>query len=119
MNDRSQSPKDSRNVGYKKPPREGQFKKGQSGNRKGPPRRLKSVAQIFREVASEVVTIEGEGGSLTMTRWEAMVRQIHTMALNKDHGAARLVDRLRRHFPGRLPEGDPTIIVLSEDEMRI
>ena len=54
-----------------------------------------------------------------MTRWEALVRQIHTKALNRDHGAARLVDRLRKHFPGQLPAGDPVIIVLSETEMRI
>src|SRR6266478_755263 len=99
MNDRSQNAKHDRNVGYKKPPRESQFKKGQSGNRRGRPRRVarpKSMAQIFREVASETVKIEGEGGPIVLPRWEAFVRQIHTMALNRDASAARVVHQLRK-----------------------
>ena len=50
-------------VGYKKPPLACQFKKGKSGNHKGRPRQSvypKSMAQIFREVASEVVEIEAD-----------------------------------------------------------
>ncbi len=54
-----------------------------------------------------------------MMRWEALVRQIHNMALNKDASAARLIHQLRKQFPGRLPEGDPITIVLSEDDMRL
>jgi len=47
------------------------------------------------------------------------VRQIHTIALNKDASSARLIHQLRKQFPGRLPEGDPVIIVVGEDDMRL
>ena len=68
---------------------------------------------------SETVKIEGEGGPIIMPRWEAFVRQIHTMALNRDASAARLIHQLRKQFPGQLPEGDPVIIVLGDEEMRV
>jgi hypothetical protein len=41
------------------------------------------------------------------------------MALNKDPSAARLLDRLRKVFPGTAPTGDPTILVFSDDDMNI
>jgi hypothetical protein len=47
-----------------------------------------STAYLFRKVANEQVAIEAEAGQVMMTRWEAFVRQIHTMALNKDASAA-------------------------------
>ena len=78
-----------------------------------------SAAFIFRKVASELISVEGEGGIMTMTRFEALLRQIHTMALNKDPGAARLLDQLRKAFPGTAPPGDPTIVVFSDDDMNI
>jgi hypothetical protein len=37
-----------------------------------------SPAYLFRKVAIEHVAIETDGGSVTMTRWEALMRQIHT-----------------------------------------
>jgi len=71
-------------VVYVKPPAAFQFKKGKSGNPKGRPKCAgtpKSRAHIFRKVSSELITVEGEDGTKTMTRWEAMLRQIQTMAL--------------------------------------
>ena len=113
---------EKRFVGYRKPPKAPQFKRGQSGNPKGRPRRPQVVFSpdvIFRKVASELISVEGEGGIMTMTRFEALLRQIHTMALNKDPGAARLLDQLRKGFPGQAPPGDPTIVVFSDDDMNI
>jgi hypothetical protein len=109
-------------VGYCKPPKAFQFKKGQSGNLKGRPRRPQvplSPAFIFRKVASELISVEGEGGARTMTRFEALLSQIYAMTLTKDPHAARLLDQLRREFPGTAPTGDPTILVFSDDDMAI
>ena len=45
----------SREVGYKKPPVEHQFKKGQSGNPKGKPRNADELAEVVRELLAEKV----------------------------------------------------------------
>jgi hypothetical protein len=54
-----------------------------------------------------------------MSRWDAYVRQIYTMALNKNNGAARLLDQLRRQFPGDLLPGDTITFVISESDAEL
>src|SRR5262245_39337374 len=96
-------------TGYRNPPTEGQFKKGRPGNQKGQPKqavRRMSIAYLFRKVAAEQVTIDVDGGKVMMTRWEALLRQIHTLALNKDPSAARLLHQIRKQFPGSVASGD-------------
>jgi hypothetical protein len=107
-------------TGYRNPPKRTQFKKGQSGNPKGRPRRAArpvSIAHLFRKVAAELVVIDIDGERVAMTRWEALVRQIHTLALNKDTRAARLLHRIRRQFPGTAAPGDQHILVVADNQM--
>ena len=47
------------------------------------------------------------------------VRQIYNMALNKNGSAARLLDQLRRQFPGDLLPGDPVIFLISEADAKL
>jgi hypothetical protein len=109
-------------AGYRNPPKAGQFKKGRSGNSKGRPRqavRQISTAYLFRKVAAEQLAIEVDGAQVTMTRWEAMVRQVHNLALNKDASAARLIHKLRKQFPGNPVEGDKFIMVVSDIDLKV
>jgi hypothetical protein len=104
------------NTGYRNPPKDTQFEEGSSGNPKGRP--TKAVPQVsigsqFRKVARELVTIEVSGTRCKMSRWDAYVRQIYNMALNKDVSAARLLDQLRRQFPRDLLPGDPITFLPS------
>ena len=51
------------NGGYGKPPKNGQFKKGQSGNPKGRPKKPSqpvSTAYLFRKIANERVVVEAK-----------------------------------------------------------
>jgi hypothetical protein len=54
-----------------------------------------------------------------MSRWDAYVRQIYNMALNKDVSAARLLDQLRRQFPGDLLPGDLITFVITEADAKL
>lgn len=49
----------------------------------------------------------------------AYIRQIYTMALGKDHSAARLLDQLRRQFPDDLLPGDTITYLISEADAKL
>ena len=78
-----------------------------------------SRSYLFRKVASEKIAIEVDGCSLMMARWEAFLRQIQTLALNKNASAARLLHQIRKQFPGMPVEGDKIILLISEDDKRL
>jgi hypothetical protein len=107
--------------GYRKPPQSSQFKKGQSGNPKGRPKRSEplSTAYIFRKVANEAVEVETEYGKQVMTRLEALVRMLQNRAINKDPGAARLLHQMRKSFPGSPAAGDAFIRIVYEEDLNL
>jgi hypothetical protein len=110
------------NKGNNTPPKDKRFKKGRSGNPKGRPRKAAkpvSTGSVFRRVASELVSIDIDGSSCKIQRWHLYVRQIYNMALNKNSGAAHLLDQLRRQFPGDLLPGDPVTYVISEADAKL
>ena len=110
------------NKGNRTPPKNTQYKKGRSGNPKGRPRRPApqvSTGSLFRKVAREQILIENRGTEYKMSRWDAFVRQIYNMALNRDSSAARLLDQLRRQFPGDLLPGDPITYLITEEDARL
>ena len=107
---------------YRNPPEASQFRKGRSGNPKGRPKqaaRLVSTAYLFRQVANQQVAIEVDGRTVMMTRWEALLRQIQTLALNKNVSAERLLHQLQKQFPGNGAPREKMIMVVSETDMKL
>jgi hypothetical protein len=78
-----------------------------------------SIGAQFRKVARESITIEIDGTPHKISRWDAYVRQIYNMALNKNNSAPRLLDQLRSHFPGDLLPGDPIIYLITEADSKL
>jgi len=69
-------------VGYGKPPRNTQFKKGQSGNPKGRLKGRKNMHTILSNVLDRNVTITENGQPRKVKFMEALVNQMAAKALN-------------------------------------
>lgn len=74
--------------GYCRPPKHGQFKKGEpSRNPKGRPRGSKGSAAIIEEASRALVSITDKGKQIKVTRFEAMIRTLFAKAFKGDRKA--------------------------------
>jgi|SRR5579864_1248792 len=69
-------------VGRGRPPRSGQFKKGQSGNPKGRPKGARNISTVIEEVLNERITVTEHGRRRSITTLEALIRGLRADALN-------------------------------------
>ena len=98
-------------VGYKKPPKDTQFKKGQSGNPKGRPKGSKSLKTLLEEALSSPITIT-EGGvprktELRQLLFKAMVGK----AVKGDARATAVLVKLMEQFGLSKPDGSDHYII--------
>ena len=70
-------------VGYKKPPKHTQFKKGQSGNPKGRARGNKNFKTVWRDAMAQQVTIKENGVSKQVDVIHAVVLALKNEAISK------------------------------------
>lgn len=71
-------------VGYGKPPKQYQFKKGQSGNPRGRPKRSESLAELVVELLDDQVQVQTKDGARSMTLREAIARKLLQQAATGD-----------------------------------
>jgi hypothetical protein len=82
-------------VGYQKPPRNRQFKRGVSGNPSGRPKKSRTFSsQVMRELKSRL-TVTENGKRKVITKDEAVAKQMVNKAASGNLQAARLVIDLR------------------------
>lgn len=111
------SANETNGVGYKKPPKHSQFKKGQSGNPTGRPRPVICAHTALAAVVSRFVTVAEESGDVRVTRLEAIFRKLIDSAMTGDPRSIKLLfDRFKE-----LEQGTATIILkeycLEADEL--
>lgn len=84
---------DNYEVGYKKPPKETQFKKGQSGNPSG--RKKKPIPKSLHEAIilelAETVTIRENGKTIKMPKYELLAKAIINDAIKSEKGNSRKI----------------------------
>jgi len=85
-------PNDGDEVGYGKPPKHAQFKKGQSGNPNGRPKKKKSVKDLFEEAWQTEVKVNGT----KMTKAELFINQLVNDGIK---GKASARNLLMAHLP--------------------
>lgn len=85
---------DDYEVGYAKPPKHTQWKKGQSGNKSGKSKKAESLRARARKLAGEEIAVTLNGCQAVITRDEAMLRTISQKAIQGDIRAARFYSEL-------------------------
>ncbi|MFZ8977250.1 MAG: DUF5681 domain-containing protein [Pseudohongiellaceae bacterium] len=86
---------DDYEVGYGKPPKATQFKKGQSGNPKGRPKGVQNLATDLQDELSAKVEITEDGQTKKVTKQKAMVKQLMQKAIKGD---PKSIDVVFKHY---------------------
>ncbi len=88
---------DDDDVGYGKPPKKTQFKKGQSGNPKGRPP-VKHFHAVLEETINQRVSVTMGGEQVLMTKKEAMLHQLINDSMKGKSSATKLLIYILRHM---------------------
>jgi hypothetical protein len=83
------NPESKYEVGFQRPPRHTQFRRGTSGNPKGRPRETKNLAAVLEEALAEKVAIVENGRRRKITKRSAMIKQLVNKAASGDLRASR------------------------------
>jgi hypothetical protein len=110
-------PPPSYDVGYGRPPRQHQFRSGQSGNPEGRPKGTKNAVTILRDILNAKIDVRAGGTIRKMSVIEAMLTRIADAALKGDTKAAafllqryELIDRAQDQAGGTPTSDDQEII---------
>ena len=100
--------------GYKNPPLQHQFKKGQSGNPNGRPHKSKAtplldLAELLRIELSQPLTVQENGQAVTITKAQALVKQMVTQAINGKPSQQRTILALQSMQRGDEEDDDRTL----------
>ncbi len=88
---KSGPPKGDYAVGYGRPPADTRFRKGQSGNPRGRPKGIKSLAQLLTEKFARRVTVQENGRPRQMGMLEVLIQKLINDAARGNHRAMRMV----------------------------
>ena len=78
-------------VGYKHPPREHQFCRGQSGNPSGRPKGARNFKSELREELSELVTVRDGDREIEVSKQRALIKSLVAAAIDGNQRAAASV----------------------------
>lgn len=87
-------------VGYGRPPRQHQFKPGQSGNPKGRVRKQARMPDIFERLINRRVRVVENGRESDVTVAEAILKRLVMKAMQGDHRSIQMIlEMIEEHAP--------------------
>ena len=102
----NRSGSDGYEVGYRKPPKDHQFKKGQSGNPAGRPKGHANVATVLHRIVNEKVVIQENGVKRRVSKLEAAFKQAVNRAAAGDLPWVRILLALIPELNAMVEEND-------------
>ena len=109
---------DDEPVGYKRPPKSGQFKPGQSGNPRG---RKKQVANFKTDLIAELrepIVVRENGRERRLTKQQAFIKQLMALAIKGDIRAINAIVACTRSF-GAAPDQAVDNDGIDSDDLNI
>lgn len=103
-------------VGYGKPPKSGQFKKGQSGNPIGRPKGAKGVKASLKRELTSPITVREHGREIKLSKAEVLAKGLMGDALKGDAKARMEILRLDDEFFGENPVSGSQLVRVAEPE---
>ena len=91
-------------VGYGKPPKDSQFKKGQSGNPKGRPKGSRNFKTDLQEEMQLQIQVTESGKFEIVSKQRAMIKRTMEKALHGDLRAIELIGKWQGHYGDSLTE---------------
>jgi hypothetical protein len=107
-------------VGRGRPPLHTRFKKGQSGNPRGPRPRPKNLPALLAAALNEPVAVSGDGDLRQMSKREAVVAQLVDMSTGADLRAMKmLIDMLKdiEEHAGKAPPRKAPPLTPADEEV--
>jgi hypothetical protein len=104
-------------VGYGRPPKSGQFKRGKSGNAKGRPKgRLKLATDLAAEL-NEQITVREDGRARRVSKQRALIKSLMAKALQGDVRANAALLALYARVNTDLPDDQDQFV--DDNELKI
>jgi len=102
-------------VGYGRPPKATQFKRGKSGNPKGRPRGSRNLATDLAAELGEPITVREDGRQRRVSKQRALIKSLMAKSLQGDVRAAAALLSLYARIITETPEDQP----VESDELQI
>ena len=79
-----------------------------------------SPGYLFLRVAKWSVKVKRNGArAVSMSLWDAYLSKLYALAELPNYRAARLLNQLRKQFPGNALPSDPPVFIISEADAKL